>query len=210
MVKPLSYLSERFDWLPYKWDIQRNDEYSGTGDGRVWQAKLAPELWRATVTHAALLHPVAEELDAAIRALRGAETPFLMVSSLFCAPKSDPAGTGLTGANVKLLSIASSRAAVAFSGLPSGYKLSTGDKFSFAYGERLYFGEVSEQVVAAANGSTAQVAVFPNLPAGAAAGAVVTLVKPACKVVIVPGSYKVGDIDGRFTRGGTFQIVQKK
>lgn len=210
MVKPLSYLSDRFRWLPFKWDIQRNDEYSGTGDGRVWQAKLAPELWRATVAHAQLLNTAAEELDGAIRALRGAEVPFMMASPLFCAPKSDPTGVGLGGASVKLLSISAARAAVALAGLPAGYKLTTGDKFSFAYGERLYFGEVSEIAVAASSGNTPQFAIFPNLPAGAAAGVAVTLIKPPCKVVIVPGSYKVGEISGRFTRGGSFQIIQKK
>lgn len=210
MVKPLSYLSDRFRWLPFKWDIQRNDEYSGTGDGRVWQAKLAPELWRATVVHAQLLNTVAEELDGAIRALRGAEVPFMMASPLFCAPKSDPTGVGLGGANVTLLSISAARAAVVLAGLPAGYKLTTGDKFSFAYGERFYFGEFSETAVAALDGTTAQIAVFPNLPAGAAAGVAVTLIKPPCKVVIVPGSYKVGEISGRFTRGGSFQIIQKK
>ena len=210
MVRPLSYVSDRFRWLPFKWDIQRNDEYSGTGDGRVWQAKLAPELWRATVNHSKLLNSVAEELDGAIRALRGAEVPFMMASPLFCAPKSDPKGAGLEGANVTLLSMSASRAAVVLAGLPAGYKLTTGDKFSFAYGERFYFGEISETAVAAIDGTTAQIAVFPNLPAGAAAGVAVTLIKPACKVVIVPGSYKVGEISGRFTRGGSFQIIQKK
>ncbi len=134
----------------------------------------------------------------------------MMASSLFCAPKSDPAGVGLLGAMVMLLSISASRAAVALSGLPAGYKLTTGDKFSFAYGERFYFGEFSETAVAALDGTTAQIAVFPNLPAGAAAGVAVTLIKPACKVVIVPGSYKVGEISGRFTQGGSFQIIQKK
>jgi len=210
MVQPLSYLSDRFHWLPFKWDIQRNDEYSGTGDGRVWQAKLAPELWRATVVHAQLLNTVAEELDGAIRALRGAEVPFMMASPLFCAPKSDPTGAGLEGANVSLLSISATRAAVVLAGLPAGYKLTTGDKFTFAYGGRFYFGEFSQTAVAALDGTTAQIAVFPNLPAGAAAGVAVTLIKPACKVVIVPGSYKVGEISGRFTRGGSFQIIQKK
>ncbi|WP_320188911.1 hypothetical protein RMS29_028295 (plasmid) [Agrobacterium rosae] len=210
MVKPLSFLSDRFRWFPFKWDIQRNDEVSGTGDGRYWQASLAPELWRATVFHMPLLNSVGEELDAVIRSLRGAQEAFFMASSLFCAPKSDPSGAGLVGANVTLLTIAANRAGAAFSGLPAGFVLSTGDKFSVAYGERFYFGEIGETAPAAANGTTANLSIFPNFPAGVTAGAVVTLIKPACKVVVVPGSHKPGDIDGRFTKGGSFQIIQKK
>lgn len=213
MVKPLSFLSDAFRWKPFKWDIQRNDEYSGTGDGRVWQAQLAPVLWKATVEHQPLRNSIAEEMDAAIRSLRGAQEAFFLCSPLFCGPKSDPTGAVLGNAAVTISAIASTRDAVSLAGLPSGYVLSRGDKFTFSYGSdpvRYYFGEVSATAMENSAGAAASVSVFPDLPAGAAVGAAITLVKPACKVVLVPGTYKAGTSSGRFTSGGQFEVIQKK
>ena len=45
----LSVLADRLDIESETWDIKRNDELSRTGDGRVWQAELAPSLWAATL-----------------------------------------------------------------------------------------------------------------------------------------------------------------
>ena len=49
MTKPLSYLSDLLCIDSVTWDVQRNDELSGSGDGRVWQAELAPPLWTADI-----------------------------------------------------------------------------------------------------------------------------------------------------------------
>ena len=58
------------------WDIQRNDELSGSGDGRVWQAELAPPLWTGTVTLADMYNAEAKQIAARIRKLHGAQAGF--------------------------------------------------------------------------------------------------------------------------------------
>lgn len=45
----LSVLADRLAIAQVVWDIQRNDEVSGTADGQVWQAELAEPLWSADV-----------------------------------------------------------------------------------------------------------------------------------------------------------------
>ncbi len=213
IIRPRSYLSDRFKWKPFKWDVQRNDQYSGSGDGRVWQAQLAPPLWRATVEHRRMLNTEAEQMDAAIRALRGAEQAFLLASPLFCGPKRDPAGTIHGDRLVTISSISSSRDVISLSGLPGGYRLTMGDKLSVRYWvspDLYYFGEISADVTASGGGVASSVQVFPRLPSGVVPANPVVLIKPVCKVIIVPGSYKVGTVDGRFTAGGKFDVIQKK
>lgn len=243
MTKPLEFLSDRFAWLPFRWDIQRNDEFSGSGDGRVWQAELAPPLWVATVSHDRLLNSDAEVLDAIIRSLRGAQEPFLLRSSLFCGPKHDRSGALLGNAAVMISGVLS-RKRIVLSGLPGGYVLAAGDKIEisrdpanpanlqpfvlasgawndngFWHDSGLWSGvlpnlqyafcEASADVVADGTG-TVTLDVFPNLPSWVVANMTVKLVKPACRVVIVPGSYSPGAVEGRFVRGGSFKVVQKR
>ena len=213
-MKDLSYLSDAFPWMPFKWDIRRNDEMSGTGDGRVWQASLAPELWTATISHRPMPNSLAEEMDAKIRALRGANDPFLMASSLFCNPKADPAGTLIAGANVTVTAVNADTRQISLGGLPANYRITAGDKLQIVYQQggstRYAFLEAVATKSAGAGGTLANLEVFPNVPAGVAAGAVVTLSRPAVKCVIVPGTHTVGQVNGRLTSGGSFQVIQKK
>lgn len=210
MTKPLSYLSDAFRWLPWKWEIQRNDELSGSADGRIWQAQLAPPIWVATVRAGVMTHPEAERLDALVRGLDGTREAFLLCSPLFRAPASDPTGAGLSGASVQVSSIATGRRSLGLSGLPAGYQLRAGDKLSIDSGAAMYFGEVTEDSTATAGGAIAALGVFPAVQMSISAPVAVSLVAPACRVVVRPGTHAVASADGAKSAGCSFQVVQKR
>ena len=48
------------------------------------------------------------------------------------------------------------------------------------------------------------------VPTGFAAGLGVTLLLPACKCLVMPGSHNPGTASGPITSGATFKIIQKK
>jgi hypothetical protein len=212
MTQPLSFFYG-YRWAPFKWEIQRNDELSGQGSGRTISAELAPPLWYAQVSARQMPNSIAEELDTKIRSLGGAQTPFLMTSPLFQGPRKDPSGAILGSRTVSLASVLAGGTAVALQGMPAGYIISIGDKVQVQYGtspDRFAFFEFWESGAANSSGITAQLKVYPPLPTGVSAGVVATILKPACRVFVVPDSYKVGQIAGSFTAGCSFQILQKK
>lgn len=214
---PLAFLSDRLPILNVNWTPQRNDEYSGSGDGRLWSADLAPPLWRASVSLTNLDNLTADDLAARLRSLEGSREAWLFGSRPVSYPRADPMGLGLAGATVRVAFTASGGRELALKGLPAGYDLSVGDKFCFTYLAdplRVYFGEVSEPVSADASGATPAFAIWPRLPAGTAADMIITLARPYLKVVIVPGTLDCGTsgMSGGVdqTTGMGFTVVQKK
>lgn len=189
-----------------EWGDQRNDELSGTGDGRIWSVQLAPPLWRATVTMVQHYHAQVKAQLAVLRRLQVPGASFLLVDPVSPYPAADPDGSILGSSSVTVGSIGSDRQTMSLSGLPGGYKLTAGDKGQISYGSpsKYYFFEVSEDVT----GSSA-FDVYPPVPVGISAGASVTLKKPACHMMIVPGSLKPGVSVSLFTSGLTFDCVQK-
>lgn len=96
---PLPMLADRLAIASVVWDIQRNDEMSGSGDGRVWQAELAQPLWTADVVLSDDPHNDVKQIAALIRRLHGSQESFMLYDPLSMYPQADPKGTAL-GANV--------------------------------------------------------------------------------------------------------------
>lgn len=196
------------------WDVQRNDEVSGLGDGRVWQAELAPPLWKAEVTLIDLGHNQAKQIAALIRKLHGAQESFWLYDPLSKFPQYDPDGTLMGSATPTVRVIASDRVRMGLKGLPNRYKLAAGDKIQIAYGTnpvRNAFLEVCEATTASAtDGTTVAFHVFPAIPTGVVADLPVILVRPACKVFILPGSHNPGRAQGMVTSGAGFTAIEKK
>lgn len=195
-----------------KWSIHRNDELSGLGDGRVWQAELAPPIWTGDVALVAMRDQEAKQIAALIRALNGAQETFLFTDPRSCYPQSDPGGVILGSAQVTVNSIAADRRNIRFKGLPARYSFAPGDKFSITYGDdRVAFHEISVFGIAGATGISPLMRVFPNLPTGIVADMAVTLLRPACKCIIFPDSHDVGTSDSEgFVKDQTFRVIQKK
>lgn len=199
------------------WDIQRNDELSGSGDGRIWQAELAPPLWTGTVTLVPMLNQAAKQIAARIRKLHGAQEALFLYDPLSQYPQADVGGARLGSSLVQVAAIGSNFDTLALKGLPAGYVLTVGDKMQIAYSSnptRYAFLEVSETVAADGTGTTPAFGVFPHVPTGVAVNLTVTLLKPACKCVILPGSANPGTAGGNngggVTSGLTFKVIQKK
>jgi hypothetical protein len=210
----LSALADRLNIESVTWDIQRNDELSGTGDGRVWQAELAPPLWTADVKLNIGYHDDLKQIAARVRKLHGAQELFWLYDPLSKYPQADPDGSILGASTVRVNSIGTGGRTISLKGLPAGYVLTLADKLQIAYATspvRNAFLEVSDDIVSASgSGVTGLFEVFPNAPTGVAANDVVTLVKPACKVFISPGTANPGSGAGLMTSGAGFKVIEKR
>ena len=201
---PLGQLSVYLEAAEVSFDIQRNDELSGTGDGRYWMAELAPPLWTVTLALRARGLGAARALDARLRALAGLGT------FLFADPAYGGPAAGAPGAAVQLTAIGSGRVEIGMSGLPAGFALTAGDRLSIVQGTVRYFGEICGDAVASASGVAAAVRVYPPLPFSVLSGAAVELAKPVLQVFVPPGGHRPASFQpGGIGRGSTLSLLQK-
>lgn len=211
---PVSFLADRLNIEAVIWDIKRNDELSGSGDSRVWQAELAPPLWTGDVKLNIGRNASLKQIAVLIRKLHGAQEQFYLFDPLSKYPQSDPTGSILGASAVRVNSVGTGGRTISLRGLPAGYVLTLSDKMEIAYGAspvRNAFLEVSDLLVTAdGSGVTGQFEVFPNAPTGVAANDVVTLAKPACKVFIMPTSHNPGSASGLITTGAAFKVMEKR
>lgn len=191
-------------------DIKRNDELSGSGDGRLWQAELAPPLWTAEIALQPAYHADAEDTATILRSLNGSSEPFMLWNPTRRFPRADPTGSILGAATPAISSISSDRQKIAISGLPAGYVLSRGDKLQFTWSTFTQFVEVVETVTANGSGATAQFRVFPNVRTGVTVAAGLILKNPACKMILMPGTHNPGRAQAVITAGATFRAIEKK
>ncbi len=94
---PVSFLADRLNIESVMWDIKRNDELSGSGDGRVWQAELAPPLWTADVKLNIGRNASLKQIAALIRKLQGAQEQFFLFDPLSKFPQAYPDGNFFPG-----------------------------------------------------------------------------------------------------------------
>jgi tRNA pseudouridine(38-40) synthase len=96
-------------------------------------------------------------------------------------------------------------------GLPAGYTLRRGDMLHFDYGSgptRRALHRIVEDATANGSGSTPFFEVRPYLKTGTATGAVVTLIKPAAKMMLEPGSFDPGTEARVHTAGMSFTAIE--
>ncbi|SEU03345.1 hypothetical protein [Paracoccus homiensis] len=160
--------------------LSRNDEASGSGDGRVWSVELARPLWTATYSLDAKDGAHAREINAKINALDGSSKTFLWADPWYSGPAvSAPNYSGVTVA-----SISANRGALAFSGLHEDFAFTAGDYISIAYGGgKQYLGQLAE------GGDSGQLEIRPYLPMGISVGASVQIAKPRMKAIIPPNGW---------------------
>lgn len=193
-------------------NLQRNEELSGSGDGRYWAAEMAAPLWTADLTLEAMGRECvarARSIDAKFRAL-GVNRSFLWADPTYRGPASG-ATVELARANVTVSAIGTDRTALSFAGLPAGYALSAGDRFSIEWADgRFYMAELSEDRVAIATGAIASVGVYPYPPMGLVVGRSVDFVRPVFRAIVpndgyTPHSY----IRGFVAQGAAVKLLQK-
>ena len=181
---PLAFLSDALKLGDVTFDLLRNDEYSGSGDGRYWSAELAGPLWQISVALSARTTAEARAIDAKIRALAGTQGSFL-----FADPTYAPAGRVVPGAGVTIAGFADNRTAIALSGLPGGYPVAAGDRISVTAAGKVWLAEISDDAVARSDGTTDALPVYPEVPLWLTAGMAVELARPVVRVFVPPDGH---------------------
>ena len=214
----LSYPLDRDDFLgalrirSFSLELGERMEVSGLADGSVLRDQLGPRLWRGRVE----LHPApfaqARAMAARLALLQEPGRSFLAWPVEQTGPARDPKGLLLGAAAPQIASLAPDARDLSLSGLPAGYELSCGDGLSFLYGSdpvRYAFHRiVTGSVVADGTGATSVFEVVPSLRAGAAIGTPVTLLRPAFKAVLLPGTVTAGSSERMRTGGASFEFIQ--
>lgn len=163
-----------------------------TGRGEVLSASLGARLWTGTVTVSRRRLDMAGRYVALIDLVRQPGATFYIGDVTRRAPASDPTGAGLGSATPTLSSVSTDRREMVIAGLPPGYAVGLGDFLSIDYGgaplRRALHRVVHGGGIANGSGVLPAVEVVPPVRTGFAAGVAVTLVNPACKAVILPGS----------------------
>lgn len=194
-----------------KWMLQDNRELSGMGSGQVLQAKLAPSLRVGDVTLREWYHDDAAAIEAKLESLIEQQGSFYLYDPRKWAPRRDPDGSILGASTVRIASLPTP-ATMSLKGLPPNYKLSAGDYLAFDYGGsplRRAFHRISEDVTASGVGTTPAFNVTAFIRPGAAVDAIVTLIKPAAKCIIKPGSMDAGSTENILTTQISFSVLQQ-
>lgn len=206
---PLDQFSDHLRANAVTFSLERRDEHSGSGDGRVWSVQLSPPLWTAEVSLANRSAQLARDLEALIDGLDGSRGTFLFADPTYPGPASGSAGLG----DVSIAGIRSDRGAVGLTGLPAGFVLTRGDRLSIEFASgRVYFGRFIEGGTASQAGNLGQREIRPYLPQGISAGINVELAEPRMKASIRPGGFtpfEYGLPEGLIARGASISIMQK-
>lgn len=203
--------ADRLKIQSVQWKLQRFDELSGMGTGDVIAAQLAPPRITGDVTIAPMYHDEAAQVQALVEALDPMQS-FYLYAPQKRFPIADPDGSILGSATPAISAVGSNNKSLRIKGLPAGYVLSLGDYLAFDYGTnpvRRAFHRILETVTADGTGLSPSFEIRPHLRAGAAADIAVTLVDPAAKVFIVPGSFDPGAARALITDGMSFQVMQR-
>lgn len=204
---PLAFLGGRLCIRSVTLDQRRNDELSGTGDGRIWTSQLASPLWAAQLDLHNQRAVKAREINAKIWALDGTRRSFV-----FADPTYKPASGATQAAGASIASISTDRTTIGIKGLPAGYSVGWGDYFSINWGAgKIFFGAFVEQGTASGGGVVAQMSVTPYLPHGITVDAVIELIRPRLRMIVPPNGYSpfVFDRSGRWGQGASLSLVQK-
>lgn len=214
---PLSFplsVAGFMDILPVKdmtFELTEAVETEETAGGEILTAELGTRLWQGEISLADMLPDEADHALAMLDLLRRAGASFLCHDRARPWPRADWQGASLTGFNPVLHSVAANARELRLGGLPPGYALSRRDALAFSYGTnpaRFALHRLVGPTAADGSGLTPLVEVVPNLRPGWSAGAVVQLVKPACKAIVVPKSFQPGRRKARMTTGVSFRWQQ--
>lgn len=190
--------------------LSHPQEHTRLGDGTVISASLGASLWTGTIRLAQANHPRHAQMEALIALMDQPGATFLCHDPRYVGPASDPSGSLLGSRTVTIHSVASNTREMRLTGLPSGYVLSAGDMLGFQYGAnpvRCALHRIVVGGVASSGGLTPLMEVVPTLRPGAVAGLTVSLIRPACKVRLLPEpTYGAGR--QALSRGASFDFIQ--
>lgn len=203
-----------FDKLPIStpaFSLGEAMQTSQTGGGEVINAALGTRLWRGQVTFGNMTYAEMAAVEGLVEALRQPGRSFMAYDSRYPWPAGDFGGAIVAGRSVKIASLPAGARTLTLSGLTSGYVITPGTYLSFVYGAAPQRHALHRVIVGgAANGSgiTPALEVVPAIRPGAVTDAAVSLIRPVCKAVILPGSVEQGQSRRGIVEGFTFGFVQ--
>lgn len=163
-----------------------------TGGGEIISSAIGTRLWRGRLTCRGHAYIDLDQMTARVDLLRRAGTSFLVTLPSRIGPQLDPDGAILGASTPEITAIASNNVDVTIGGLPAGYQLRRGDLMSWTYlssPTRYALHQVVTNTTA--NGSGVMtVEIMPPVRPGYVTPIAITLIRPVCKAVIVPGSYQ--------------------
>ncbi len=199
-----------FNLLPIgqvTFDAPEQNENSQTARGEFMAAELGPMLWSGEVKFGAMTNTESATIETLLDALRPVGRTFYAYDSRRRFPLSDPTGSILGAATPVIASLPNTRE-MTISGLPANYVLSIGDYIAFNYGTRRALHRLVSAATASAGGLTPVFEVTPAIRTGAAVSSAVTLIRPSCKAVLLPGSVSRGVSRQLITRDASFRFRQ--
>lgn len=208
-------LSEFFDGLRIQsvsFHLPGTRQHSRTAGGEVLSAVLGNSLWQGSITVTPGYHRDMAAVQARVELLDQAGDPFLVHSMPIWTPRYDPDGSIIAGYSPTIENLNPNNRRLLIAGLPPGYRLQAGDFLSFEYGENptryALHRVVGPTRTANSEGNMNQIDVLPHIRPGATVGTGVTLVKPVCKAVMVPGSIRWPSSSALITDGLSFDFIQ--
>lgn len=209
---PLATFFQGLSVETYGWTLTESVRQSQTGGGETLTADAAVRLWECEVSVTAGTHKTMRQVEPLMRAVQQAGRSFMMYSPSSAFPAEDPDGTILGAATVTIDTLDADGKRLSLAGLPFGYVLTRGDMLAFSYGSPARYAlheVVTDSVTVTANpGPSPLFEVQPFIQPGAAAGAAVTLIRPACKAVYVPRSLRAGSRGPVLREGFSFVARQ--
>jgi hypothetical protein len=214
---PLDLLTG-FPGTSTRFDPEYMLELDGTRAGKSIAKDLGPELWHATFATRELKPSELRYWKARMQLLEGGKQAFVGYDMTACYPLAYPRGTWPTGdafngiANLFDVDTDTNKR-MRLSALPVGYRVSVGDYVSYDYANGLRaLHRAVEEATADGSGITPFFEVRPHIRQGVdldSDGAEVSLIKPHCLMVMIPGSLST-DSDKRTGRGAvSFSARQK-
>ncbi|MFK4824849.1 hypothetical protein ACI0FM_08680 [Paenochrobactrum sp. BZR 588] len=184
-----------------EFELFYRQEMSRTAGGVMIVKNLGSPLWKATFQIRILSINALDQWRARLNTLDGGLNEFWGYASSRCYPIAYPNGVGMGSyAGAKLAEIDANRKIIRIGSLPSGFKISIGDHIQI--GTRNL-----HQVIDVAG---SQLEIRPHLWPESKVNDPVTLVRPSCKMVMVPGSL-TSTADPATGRGSiTFQAIESR
>lgn len=193
-----------------KWRLQDHREASGLGSGQIIQVDLAPQLWTGEAELYERYHSDMRAIEAKLNALVRSMGTFYLYDPRLRYPSTDPTGT-LLAAYTNIQIAAFDAKSMSLKNCRPNFTIPAGSYLSFDYGSsptRRAFHELAETATTNGSGTSSTFEVSPFIRPGAAVGQVVTLLKPAMRCLIVPGSLQAQSVRA-MTSTVSFSVVQK-
>lgn len=188
LVYPLDLLAG-FKGGTTEFDLLYRQELSRQANGVTRAKDLGSPIWSASYQS---INFETEEFDywrARLKALEGGLKTFMAWPLFRPWPIAYPRGSWPTGSSWDgtgtVGAVGATRNSISLSGFPEGYQVSVGDYLRI--GERDLHQVMEARTVTAA-GNTSLFEVRPHIWPGVSAGAAVSVVRPHCIMMLVPGS----------------------